>query len=115
PSIAHATSIDIMRKIKGGSVSAGGQARASLDQDQRNLEAMGQGLEPARVAALAKRIYSAHRIVVIGGDLATNLVNFLKHHLVILDLPAVSATTPGEVVHNLRFVGKNDVAIAISF
>ena len=114
-SIAHATSVDTMKKIKDGSVSIRGQARASLDQDQRNLEALAQGLEPARVAALAKRIYNAHRIVVIGGDLASNLVNFLQHHLIMLNLPAVSATTPGEVVHRLRFVGKKDVAIAISF
>jgi DNA-binding MurR/RpiR family transcriptional regulator len=114
-SIAHATSIDTMKTIRAGSVSVRGQARASLEQDQRNLEALMQGLDPARIAMLAKRIYKAHRIVVIGGDLASNLVNFLQHHLVILNLPAVSATSPGEVVHRLRFVGKRDVAIAISF
>jgi RpiR family carbohydrate utilization transcriptional regulator len=114
-SIAHATSIDTMKKIRAGSVSIRGQARASLEQDQRNLEALMQGLDPARIATLVRRIYNAHRIVVIGGDLASNLVNFLQHHLIMLNLPAESATSPAEVVHRLRFVGKSDVAIAISF
>lgn len=114
-SIAYATSVDTMKTIRAGQISIGGQARASLEQDQRNLEALIKGLEPARIANLAKRIYNADRIVVIGGDLASNLVNFLQHHLIILNLPAVSATSPAEVVHRLRFVGKRDVAIAISF
>ncbi|HZQ70939.1 MAG TPA: MurR/RpiR family transcriptional regulator [Terriglobales bacterium] len=114
-SIAHATSIDTMQTIRAGSTSIRGQARASLEQDQRNLEALMQGLEPARIANLARRIYNAHRIVIIGGDLAANLVQFLQHHLIILNLPVVSATTPGEVVHRVRFLGKKDVAIAISF
>jgi DNA-binding MurR/RpiR family transcriptional regulator len=104
-----------MQTSRAGAVSITGQARASLEQDQKNLEALMQGLDPARIATLVKRIYGANRIVLIGGDLASNLVNFLQHHLVILNLPAVTATTPGEVVHRLRFLGKKDVAIAISF
>jgi DNA-binding MurR/RpiR family transcriptional regulator len=114
-SIAHATSVDTMKTIRAGTISLGGQARASLEQDQKNLESLIKSLETAKIANLAKRIYKADRIVVIGGDLAANLVNFLQHHLIILNLPAVSATTPGEVVHRLRFMGKKDVAFAISF
>ena len=114
-SIAHATSIDTMKTIRAGKMSIRGQTQASLEQDRKNLDSLTKELEPERIAMLAKRIYRAHRIVVIGGDLAANLVNFLQHHLIILNLPAVSATTPGEVVHLLRYVGKKDVAIAVSF
>jgi RpiR family carbohydrate utilization transcriptional regulator len=41
-------------------------------------------------------------------------VRFLEHLLIILGLPVTSATSPAEVVHKVRFLGKRDLVIAVS-
>jgi len=114
-SIAHATSLDTMQTGGTGKHTIPAQARASLDQDVRNLEALVQNLDARRVTALARRIYSAKKIILLGGDLAANLVKFLEHHLIMLGLPVSSATSPAEVVHKVRMAGKRDLVIAVSY
>ncbi|MGH9551758.1 MAG: MurR/RpiR family transcriptional regulator, partial [Terriglobales bacterium] len=105
-SIAHATSLDTMQTGPAGRSAISTQVRASLDQDVKSLNHLVQTLEPQRIAALVRRLYAARRVVLIGGDLAANLVNFLEHLLIILGLPVTSATTPAEVVHKVRMLGK---------
>jgi len=112
--IANATSLDTM-KIPGARSPFPTALRLSLDQDVKNLDLLVQGLDPQQVSALVKRLYSARRVVLVGGDLAANLARFLEHLLTILDLPVSCATSPAEVVHKVRLVGKKDVVIAISF
>jgi DNA-binding MurR/RpiR family transcriptional regulator len=113
-SIAHATSLEIMQtSTRRRNLPAG--IKSSLDQDRHNLDAVTHAVNPKEIAALARRIYSARRILIIGGDLAANLVNYLEHHLMILGLPVSTATTPAEVVHKVRFLGKKDLVLAISF
>jgi RpiR family carbohydrate utilization transcriptional regulator len=114
-SIAHATSLDTMQTGSARELTIPTQARVSLDQDFKNLDALIHSMDARRIAALARRLYSAKRIVLLGGDLAANLARFLEHHLMILGLPVTSASSPGEVVHKVRFVGKKDLVIAISF
>jgi DNA-binding MurR/RpiR family transcriptional regulator len=114
-SIAHATSLDTMQTGGRGKYTIPAQARASLDQDVKNLDALVQNLDARRVTALARRIYSAKKIVLLGGDLAANLVKFLEHHLTMLGLPVSSATSPAEVVHKVRMIGKRDLVIAVSY
>src|SRR6266849_217118 len=101
-SIAHATSLDTMQTGSGGKGTISKQTRTSLDQDLKNLDRLTHSLDTNRIAALARRIYHARRIVILGGDLAANLVNFLGHHLMILGLPVSTATSPAEVVHKVR-------------
>jgi DNA-binding MurR/RpiR family transcriptional regulator len=60
-------------------------------------------------------MWTARRIILLGGDLASALIFYLEHHLVMLGLPAFSATSPGRVVHLVRTAGKRDLVIAISF
>ena len=91
------------------------QTRASLDQDVENMNRLAQSLYPQRIAALVRRLYSARRVVLLGGDLAANLVKFLEHLLIILGLPVTSATSPAEVVHKVRPLGKQDLVIAVSY
>jgi len=67
------------------------------------------------VAALTRRFYSAKKVILLGGDLAANLVKFLEHHLIMLGLPVSSATTPAEVVYKVRMTGKRDLVIAVSY
>ena len=114
-SIAHATSLETMQTAGRRVRTVPGQIRSSLDQDRRNLDAAARTVDPQKIAALTRRIYSAQRILVIGGDLAANLVNFLEHHLMILGLPVSAATSPAEVVHKVRFLGRKDMVIAVSF
>ncbi len=113
-SIAHATSLDTMQTGPAGRSAISTQVRASLDQDLKSLNHLVQTLEPQRIAALVRRLYAARRVVLIGGDLAANLVNFLEHLLLILGLPVTSATSPAEVVHKVRMLGKRDLVIAVS-
>ena len=115
-SIAHATSADNMRASGGGrELTVPTQVRASLDQDLKNLNDLLHNFNPRKIAALVRRIHTARRIVILGGDLAANLVRFLEHHLMILGLPVSSATSPAEVVHKVRFLGKKDLVVAISY
>jgi RpiR family carbohydrate utilization transcriptional regulator len=87
----------------------------SLSRDSNNLMALKRSLDAARIEAVARRLYDARRIVLLGGDLAAVLVKFLHYNLSVIDLPAAACTTPGEVVHAVRGVGKSDLVIAITF
>ena len=114
-SIAHATSLDTMQTGPTGKSAISVQARASLDQDMKNMNRLVHSLDPQRIAALVRRLYSARHVVLLGGDLAANLVKFLEHLLIILGLPVTSATSPAEVVHKVRLLGKQDLVIAVSY
>jgi RpiR family carbohydrate utilization transcriptional regulator len=114
-SIAHATSLENMQTASRKGLTVPAQIKSALEQDRHNLDAVARSIDPQKIAALTRRIYSAERILLIGGDLAANLVNFLEHHLMLLGLPVSTATTPAEVVHKVRFVGKKDLVIAVTF
>lgn len=114
-SVSRATSLDTMgtSKTKGSDLSA--HVREAVDVDVRNLQKFRNALDTERIAAVAKRIYRARRIIILGGDLATNLVGFLHYHLILLGLPAVTATSSGEAVHLCSSSGEGDLVIAMSF
>lgn len=113
--IAHATSLDSM--LAGGARDSDipAHVRDSLDQDQKNFTSFRNTLDSKQVAKLVQSMWSARRILLLGGDLASALVFYLEHHLVMLGLPVFSATSPGRVVHLVRTTGKKDLVIAISF
>src|SRR5450631_1659278 len=75
-SIAYATSLDTMQTGPAGKSAISTQVRASLDQDIKNLNRLVQTIEPQKIAALVRRLYSSRQVVLLGGDLAANLVNF---------------------------------------
>jgi DNA-binding MurR/RpiR family transcriptional regulator len=114
-SIAHATSLDTMRTSPAGKSATSTQLRVSLDQDVKNLESLMHSLDAQRIAALVRRFHGARKILLLGGDLASNLVKFLEHLLIMLGLPVMSATSPAEVVHKVRLLGEKDLVIAISY
>jgi len=113
--IARATSLDSMLAGAAKDSDIPSHVRDSLDQDQKNFASLQNTLNTRQLTQLAKRVWSARRIILLGGDLAAALVFYLEHHLVILGLPAFSATTPGRVVHLVRTLDKKDLVIAISF
>ena len=113
-SVARATSLETMRSAPAES-STTSLLQASLDHELKNLRALYNVLDLKRVAAVAKRIWKARRVLLLGGDVAASLITYLEYHLRILGLPVSSATMPGMAVHTVRSLGKNDVVIAISF
>jgi RpiR family transcriptional regulator, carbohydrate utilization regulator len=113
--IAHATSLDSMLAAPARDSDIPAHVRDSLDQDQKNLGALRHSLDAKRLEGIAKRLWSARRIILIGGDLATSLILYLEHHLVMLGRPVFTATSPGRVVNLVRSANKSDLVIAISF
>ena len=114
-SVSQATSLDMMQssKTKGSSISA--HIQEAVDNDVQSLQRFRNVLDSERIAAVAKRLHQSTRIIVLGGDLAANLVGYLHYHLILLGLPAMAATTSGEAAHLTRSAGKSDVVIALSF
>lgn len=114
-SIAFATSADTMQS--GESVRDGRPSYIadSIERDLKNLHALKNTLDPDRLSELAKRIYSSRRVVLLAGDLASFLADYLDYHLTLLGLPVFSATTAGRIVHLTRSLTSDDLAIAISF
>lgn len=113
-SIAFATSLDNLQSSpnEGGTP---GYIRESLEQDIKNLQGLKNSLDAKRLASLAKRIYSARRIVIVAGDLAAYLANYLEYQISLVGLPVFAATCGGRIMHMMRNVNKQDLVIAISF
>jgi len=53
--------------------------------------------------------------VLLAGDLAAFLADYLEYHLILLGLPVFAATSAGRIGHLTRSLAKDDLAIAISF
>jgi RpiR family carbohydrate utilization transcriptional regulator len=114
-SIAYATSLDTMKASGTGKTGAENVARASIDQDLKNLSALRSSVELEQIAAIAARVHSSKRILIFGGDAATSLVVFLDYSLTLLGLPVFAGTGHGRIGHLARTVTNKDVVFAISF
>jgi RpiR family carbohydrate utilization transcriptional regulator len=113
--LAQATQLDTVQPGLARASDVPAHLIASFSQDAANLATLRRTLAIGRVEAVAERLYKARRIVLLGGDLATVLVNFLQYNLVVIDLPASACTRPGEVVHAVRSLRSSDLVIAITF
>jgi DNA-binding MurR/RpiR family transcriptional regulator len=113
-SLAFATSMDTMLPAD-GDVDMPAHVRASIEQDIKNLQGLKNSLDYRRLLDLAKRFYSARRIVILAGDLATHLAEYLEYQLSILGLPVFAGTSAGRITHLVRNSNKKDVIVAISF
>src|ERR1700675_945845 len=113
-SLAFATSLDTMQS---GSrdVSMPAHVRDSLEQDLKNVQGLKNSLDARRLVRLAKRFYAARRIVLLAGDLAVSLAQYLEYQISLLGLPIFAATSAGRILHLVRSVNKQDLVIAISF
>jgi DNA-binding MurR/RpiR family transcriptional regulator len=114
-SIANATSLEGMQNNDRENSQNVDPLRVTLEQDVRNLNEIYNGIDTERLHVLARRIHSARRVLILGGDLAENLVHYIEHHLTLIGLPVFAATTVGRTLHISRSFGKGDVVIAISF
>jgi RpiR family carbohydrate utilization transcriptional regulator len=114
-SLANVTSFDLMQSAIAKESNVAAQARGSLDQDLKNLNALRHTLEPERIGAVGRRLVAAKRILIIGGDHAACLVSYLEYQMTLLGLPVLSATTTGRTIHVTRTLTSKDVAIGLSF
>ena len=113
-SLAFATSLDTLQS-GGRDGSMPSHVRDSLEQDLKNLQGLKNSLDAQRLGALAKRFYSARRIVLLAGDLAVQLAHYLEYQLSLVGLPIFVASSAGRILHLVRSVNKQDLVIAISF
>lgn len=113
-SLAYATSLDTMQQSDASSGTSA-PARDSLFRDLKNLQGLKNALDPARLNVLAKKVYAARRIVILGGDLAAVLVEYLGYQLNLLGLPISVATSAGAVTHTVRSLTRQDVVVSITF
>src|SRR5262249_42967433 len=68
-----------------------------------------------QIADVARRLYAARRVLILGGDAATSLVLFLEYTLTLLGLPVFAGTGQGRIFNLTRTATKSDIVIAISF
>jgi DNA-binding MurR/RpiR family transcriptional regulator len=113
-SLAFATSLDTMRAA-GRDTSMPAHVRESLERDAKNLQGLKNSLDAPRLVTLARRFYDARHIVLLAGDLAVCLAQYLEYQVSLLGLPIFAATSGGRIAHLVRSVSKNDLVIAISF
>jgi RpiR family transcriptional regulator, carbohydrate utilization regulator len=113
-SIAFATSLDTMQSA-GRVSSMPTYVREALEQDLKNLHGLKNSLDAQRLVSLAKRFYDARRIVILAGDLAAILADYLEYQITLLGLPVFTGTSAGRIAHLVRTVNKSDLVIAISF
>lgn len=113
--IATATSLQGLQATAPGDSNTVSEARRALEQDLQNLHALRNTLDMERLISVSEKIYRARKILLLGGDMAISLVDFLDYKLTLLGLPVVSAITPGKSLHAVNSVGRKDVVIAISF
>ncbi len=114
-SIAYATSLDTMRASLSGKNGPVKGARESIEQDVKNLNALRHMVNPEQIAAVAAKMHSARRILILGGDAATAVVLFFEYSLTLLGLPVFAGTGHGRIAHLTRAAGKKDVVFGISF
>jgi DNA-binding MurR/RpiR family transcriptional regulator len=113
-SVSSSTILDSMQ-AGGSSTQTPKILRESRRQIQQNIEFVAERLDLHQVQNIAERIDQADRILLLGGDMAAPLVEYMEYHLTIAGLPVVVATSPGRATHLARSTGKRDVAIGISF
>ena len=114
-SIAFATSADTMQTADPARDGHHSYVAASIERDLKNLQALKNTLDSVRLSELAKRIYAARRIVILAGDLAAFLADYLEYQLTLLGLPVFAATSAGRIGHLTRSLTNSDLVVAISF
>lgn len=114
-SIAFATSADTMQPGTTEDAARFSYITDSIDRDVKNLQGLKNSFDAERLNELARRLYSARRIVLLAGDLASFLADYLEYQTSLLGLPVFSGTSPGRIFHLTRSLTKDDLVIAISF
>lgn len=113
-SVASATILDPMRAVRHAAPTPV-FIKSSAEQILKNLHSLQDGLDVTKILDLANRLYKARRILLLGGDTASSLVNYLEYRLAMIGLPVFVATAPGRTTHLTRSMGKQDLVIGMTF
>lgn len=114
-SVVDATSLDAMQAASAQDTSVNSLMRSCLNQELKNFRTLCNSVDLNRLEKVARRLWKARRILLLGGDFAASLVSYLQYQLNILGLPVFTAIAPGEAAHYARNLGTGDVLLAISF
>jgi RpiR family carbohydrate utilization transcriptional regulator len=113
-SLAFASPVDTMQTV-GHMSDMQAFVRNAFAQNLKNLQGLKNSIDAQRLVDLAKRFYSARRILIFAGDIAAVLAEYLEYQINVLGLPIFAATSAGSITHLARVAGKRDLVIAISF
>jgi DNA-binding MurR/RpiR family transcriptional regulator len=113
-SVTSATILDNMQAA-GNTAQPPKFLRDSRKLIQQNLEFALDHVDLQQVLKTATRIHEANRILLLGGDMASSLVNYMEYHLTIAGLPVVAAVAPGRATHLARSAAEGDIVVGISF
>src|ERR1700722_6252780 len=113
-SVTSATILDSMQAA-GNTMQTPKYLKGSRKQIQENLEFVMDHVDLHQVLNIAIRIHEAERVLLLGGDMASALVEYMEYHLTIAGLPVIAAVNPGRASHLVRSAGEGDVVIGISF
>jgi RpiR family transcriptional regulator, carbohydrate utilization regulator len=113
-SVTSATILDSMQAAGNGALPPK-FLRDSRKQLQQNFGIALDQIDLQQVLRIATRIHKANRVLLLGGDMASSLVNYMEYHLTIAGLPVLAAVAPGRATHLARSTNKNDIVIGISF
>ena len=113
-SVTSATILDSMQAA-GHTAQPPKFLKDSRKQIQQNLEFVLDHVDLQQVLKTATRIHEANRILLLGGDMASSLVNYMEYHLTIAGLPVFAAVAPGRATHLARSATEADIVIGISF
>ena len=113
-SVTSATILDSMQAA-GNTAEPPRFLKDSRKQLQQNFGVALNQIDLQQVLRIATRIHKANRILLLGGDMASSLVNYMEYHLTIAGLPVLAAVAPGRATHLARSTSKGDIVIGISF
>jgi len=113
-SVTSATILDSMQAA-GNTTQTPKFLKGSRRQIQENLEFVMDRVDLHQVLTIATRIHKAKRILLLGGDMASSLVEYMEYQLTIAGLPVVAAMNPGRASHLVRSTGESDIVMGISF
>src|ERR1700687_2037815 len=87
-SIAQATPLQLMQSATAQGVGIRSRIHQSFDQDLKNLQGIKNSVDIVGLERVARRVYKAKRLFIIGGDQAAALVSFLQYNLLMIRLNA---------------------------
>lgn len=113
-SITSATILDSMQAA-GNTAHPPKFLKDSRKQIQQNVDYVLDHVDLQQVLKTATRIHEANRIFLLGGDMASSLVNYMEYHLAIAGMPVFAAVAPGRATHLARSAEKGDIVVGVSF
>ena len=114
--VNHITPYTVLKAATQQKRSVSDQVQHCLERDVESLSVLRSSLEANRAVELAKRIHGAHRILVVGVDLAASLAWFLAYGLTPLGFDAEAPVgSTGNLQHKIDLMTDKDLMVAISF